>query len=73
MIKKKLVTENVHLLVILNAKAKAEKEMCFLKLGKQNTAFKVHSAKSFEIDYPGNAKLIAFSYAFTGCDTVPGF
>lgn len=75
-LQKIIVAEDVDILVILTARAKVEKlekEIYFLKLGKQNSSSTLYSSTSFEIDYPDSAKLIAFSHAFTGCDTVSAF
>lgn len=33
----------------------------------------MYSSKSFELNYPGSAKLILFSHSFTGCDTTSAF
>lgn len=72
-LQKIIVAEDVDILVILTARAKVEKEIYFLKLGKQNASSIVYSSQSFEICYPNSAKVIAFSHAFTGCDTVSAF
>lgn len=72
-LQKIIVAEDVDILVILTARATVEKEIYFLKLGKQNAPSTVYSSKSFEIGYPNSAKLIAFAHAFTGCDTVSAF
>lgn len=68
-----IVAEDVDILVILTARAKEEKEIYFLKLGKQNAPTVIYSSKSFKTSYPNSNKLIAFSHAFTGCDTVSAF
>lgn len=61
------------MLVILTGRAKAEEEIYFLKLGKQNVAAAVYSSKSLEMDYPNCSKLIIFAHCFTGCDSTSAF
>lgn len=68
-----IVAEDVDILVILTARATEKKEILVLKLGKQNAPSAIYTPKSFEINYPNSSKLIAFSHAFTGCDTVSAF
>lgn len=72
-LQKVIVAEDVDILVILTARAEAEKEIYFLKLGKQNVPSLIYSSNSFAVNYPNSAKLIAFSHAFTGCDTTSAF
>lgn len=75
-LQKIIVAEDIDIRVILTARAKLEKiekDIYFLKLGKQNSSSTLYSSKSFEIGYPDSSKLIAFSHAFTGCDTVSAF
>lgn len=57
----------------MTARAEANEEIYFLKLGKQNVQSMVYSSKSLELDYPNSAKLILFSHCFTGCDSTSAF
>ena len=75
-LQKIIVAEDVDIFVISTARDivdRLEKEIYFLELGKQNAPSVIYSSKSFEIGYPNSAKLIAFTHAFTGCDTVFAF
>lgn len=68
-----IVAEDVDILVILTARARMDKEIYFLKLGKLHVASVVYSSKSFASEYPNCAKLILFAHCFTGCDGTSAF
>lgn len=72
-LQKVIVAEDIDVLVILTGRAKAEEEIYFLKIGKQNVDAAVYSSKSFEMINPNSSKLIIFAHCFTGCDSTSAF
>ncbi|CAG9827390.1 unnamed protein product [Diabrotica balteata] len=70
---KVIVAEDIDVLVILTARAKADEEIYFLKLGKQNVNSVIHSSKSVELNYPCTGVYILFSHCFSGCDSTSAF
>lgn len=72
-LQKVIVAEDVDVLVILTARAKADEEIYFLKLGKQNVNSVIYSSKSFELNYPNVGPYILFSHCFSGCDSTSAF
>lgn len=68
-----IVAEDIDVLVILTARAKIDKEIYFLKLGKQKEPSTFYSSKSLDLNYPNSAQLILFAHCFTGCDTTSAF
>ena len=68
-----IVAEDIDVIVILTGRAKADEEIYFLKLSKQNVAAAVYSPKSLETNFPNCSKFIIFAHCFTGCDSTSAF